>query len=60
MSAGGWPLYYYASDGEPGDTTGQGGNDVWWVLGPDGTPNRSGYNAGYCSTASEPITHYPR
>lgn len=36
--AGGWPLYYFAPDEEPGDATGQGVNDVWWVLTPDGTP----------------------
>lgn len=27
----GRPLYYWASDASPGDTTGQGVNDVWWV-----------------------------
>ncbi|WP_144923245.1 hypothetical protein [Halorubrum salsamenti] len=38
VMAGGWPLYYFAPDEEPGDATGQGANDVWWVLNPDGTP----------------------
>lgn len=28
----GWPLYYWAKDSAPGDTTGQGVNGVWWVL----------------------------
>jgi predicted lipoprotein with Yx(FWY)xxD motif len=28
----GWPLYYFASDTAPGDTNGQGLNDVWYVL----------------------------
>lgn len=37
VAAEGWPLYYFASDGSPGDVNGQGVNDVWWVLGPDGT-----------------------
>ena len=27
----GWPLYYYMEDMAPGDTVGQGKNDVWWV-----------------------------
>lgn len=36
MAADGWPLYYFASDGSPGDAKGQGVNDVWWVVGPDG------------------------
>lgn len=35
----GHPLYYFAQDEAPGDTNGQGANDVWWVLsGPDGEP----------------------
>ena len=32
----GWPLYYFAADAEPGDVNGQGVNDVWFVIGPDG------------------------
>ncbi|QLG50420.1 COG4315 family predicted lipoprotein [Natrinema halophilum] len=40
VAANGWPLYYFASDEEPGDANGHGANDVWWVLGPDGTPMR--------------------
>ncbi|WP_256298373.1 COG4315 family predicted lipoprotein [Haloarchaeobius salinus] len=40
VAADGWPLYYYASDTEAGDATGQGANDVWWVLAPDGSPVR--------------------
>lgn len=42
VTAGGWPLYYFASDEEPGDASGQGVNDVWWVLAPDGTPVKPG------------------
>lgn len=38
--ADGWPLYYFTGDEEPGDVDGQGVNDVWWVLEPDGTPIR--------------------
>lgn len=37
VTAGGWPLYRFASDSSPGDVKGQGINDVWWVLGPDGS-----------------------
>ena len=37
---GDWPLYYFANDEAPGDTNGQGLNEVWFVLGPDGEPIR--------------------
>ncbi|MFC6797166.1 MULTISPECIES: hypothetical protein [unclassified Haladaptatus] len=40
VAAAGWPLYYFAPDENPGDANGQGVNDVWWVLRPDGTPVR--------------------
>ena len=30
------PLYYWQKDTKPGDTTGQGVNDVWYVVAPDG------------------------
>ena len=38
----GWPLYLWAGDAEPGDATGQGVQDVWWVMDADGTPLRDG------------------
>jgi predicted lipoprotein with Yx(FWY)xxD motif len=41
VAANGWPLYYFRNDESPGDASGQGANDVWWVLGPDGVPIRS-------------------
>ena len=31
----GWPLYYYASDGAPGDTDGDGAGSNWFVAKPD-------------------------
>lgn len=37
----GHPLYYFAEDKAPGQTTGQGSNGFgakWWVLTPGGTP----------------------
>lgn len=40
VAANGWPLYYFQSDESPGDATGQGVNDVWWVLNAAGTPIR--------------------
>lgn len=36
----GWPLYYFAGDAAPGDTNGQGLNDVWFVVSPAGEPIR--------------------
>jgi predicted lipoprotein with Yx(FWY)xxD motif len=33
----GWPLYYYSGDMAPGDMNGQGMNDEWYLIGPDGT-----------------------
>jgi predicted lipoprotein with Yx(FWY)xxD motif len=33
----GWPLYLYAADAEPGDTTGEGVGGVWFVARPDGS-----------------------
>jgi predicted lipoprotein with Yx(FWY)xxD motif len=33
----GMPLYYWAGDAAPGDVNGQGVNDVWWVVAPDGS-----------------------
>ncbi len=30
----GWPLYYWINDTGPGDTTGQGVGEVWYVLSP--------------------------
>jgi len=30
----GMPLYYFQNDEEPGDATGQGANDVWFVVNP--------------------------
>lgn len=30
----GMPLYYFQNDEQPGDATGQGANDVWFVVNP--------------------------
>ncbi len=32
----GWPLYYFAKDKQPGDTTGQGVGSVWYLVSPKG------------------------
>jgi predicted lipoprotein with Yx(FWY)xxD motif len=37
VTVDGRPVYTYAGDASPGDVTGQGVNDVWWAVAPDGT-----------------------
>jgi predicted lipoprotein with Yx(FWY)xxD motif len=34
----GYPLYYWQGDAAAGDTSGQGKNDVWYVVDPDNFP----------------------
>ncbi|MEX2653778.1 MAG: hypothetical protein WD532_01985 [Acidimicrobiia bacterium] len=34
---GDWPLYRFVGDGAPGDVSGHGVNDVWFVIGADAT-----------------------
>lgn len=36
VTVDGWPLYFFANDGAPGDVNGQGLGGNWWVVGPDG------------------------
>ena len=48
LVAGKFPLYEYAGDAAPGDTTGQGSGDVWFVVGTDAkliTAKSSGQSA---------------
>ncbi|GEK23413.1 COG4315 family predicted lipoprotein [Cellulomonas xylanilytica] len=33
----GRPVYTFAQDAAPGDVNGQGVNDVWWAIAPDGS-----------------------
>lgn len=37
LKVGKWPLYFYAGDGAPGETNGQGVGEVWFVQAVDGT-----------------------
>ena len=46
----GWPLYHFAPDAAPGDTNGQGLNDVWYVV--DATGNA----VGAATTSTESTT----
>lgn len=50
VSVAGWPVYYFQNDESAGDVAGQGVQDVWWVLGPDGEPIRSAESATKTTT----------
>ncbi|WP_336037882.1 hypothetical protein [Halobacterium yunchengense] len=54
VTASDWPLYYFAGDEAPGDANGQGLNDVWWLVGPDGS--RVTGAASEATTTAEPTT----
>ena len=41
-----WPLYHWIGDEQPGDVEGQGVQDVWWVMAPDGQPLRDAAETG--------------
>jgi predicted lipoprotein with Yx(FWY)xxD motif len=36
----GYPLYYWTNDKKAGETTGQGVNNVWYVINPDNFPQK--------------------
>lgn len=38
VTVNGWPLYFFANDSAPGDTSGQGLGGNWWVVSPEGEP----------------------
>jgi predicted lipoprotein with Yx(FWY)xxD motif len=42
LTLGGWPLYRYAADHKPGDTTGQGQSGSWFAVAPDGKKAQAG------------------
>lgn len=46
----GWPLYHFARDAAPGDTNGQGLNDVWYVI------DATGDAVGVATTSTESTT----
>jgi len=37
-----WPLYYFAKDQQPGDTTGDGVGSVWYLITPSGDKAMAG------------------
>ncbi|GAA4083218.1 hypothetical protein [Actinomadura miaoliensis] len=42
VTVGGWPLYHYSRDTSPGDQNGQGVNNLWFVVRPNGTRSQAG------------------
>lgn len=36
VTVGGWPVYTYTGDTAPGQTTGHGASDAWFVIAPEG------------------------
>lgn len=38
LTYNGWPVYFWAKDTKPGETTGQGVGGVWFVTDPDRSP----------------------
>ncbi|MGW6015955.1 hypothetical protein [Streptomyces sp. NPDC055210] len=53
VTLGGWPVYLFSKDVNPGDTNGQGVNKTWFGVTPDG--QRAGQDAG----AEEPSVDEP-
>jgi predicted lipoprotein with Yx(FWY)xxD motif len=39
-----WPLYYYVGDRQPKQINGQGNGFDWYVVSPDGSPNKRPYS----------------
>jgi predicted lipoprotein with Yx(FWY)xxD motif len=36
LTLAGWPLYHFTGDSEPADTSGQGADEAWYPIAPDG------------------------
>jgi|GEM_PF-353698 len=51
-----WPLYYFAKDKQPGDVTGQGVTNNWFVVSPSGDAIKSAAQAGGTQTPSTSAT----
>jgi predicted lipoprotein with Yx(FWY)xxD motif len=56
VTLGGWPLYRYVGDPKPGAWKGQGVGGVWFVVAPDGKPNKSCLPAGTPTPVAPPAS----
>jgi len=54
----GTPLYYFAQDAAPGDTTGQGRGDVWYVVTPPDVSVSENTELGYFLVGPNGMTLY--
>lgn len=52
LTVNGMPLYFFASDENPGDTNGQGVNDVWFVVDAQGGPIEAAADATQQDTSA--------
>ena len=62
LKVGKWPLYFYAGDGAPGETNGQGVGGVWFVEGADGAlikGNSAPESAAPAAVAPAPVVSEP-
>jgi predicted lipoprotein with Yx(FWY)xxD motif len=48
-----WPLYYYIGDRKPGEINGQGQGFNWYVIAPDGIPNKKALPLSADGTAGQ-------
>jgi predicted lipoprotein with Yx(FWY)xxD motif len=53
------PLYYWIKDTKPGDTTGQGVGQVWYVISPDGKVVEGDSANGSAAPAQQQIIQVP-
>jgi predicted lipoprotein with Yx(FWY)xxD motif len=61
LTYAGHPLYYFAGDKDPGDTSGQGLDDFgakWYVVSPTGTAVTAPITSSTPKTGSAPMTGY--
>jgi predicted lipoprotein with Yx(FWY)xxD motif len=47
VTVNGLPVYYYVKDKAPGDITGQGVNDAWYLVSPAGDMVKMAAGGGY-------------
>ncbi|KUN86355.1 SCO0930 family lipoprotein [Streptomyces griseoruber] len=54
LTVDGWPVYHYAKDANPGDITGQGVGNKWFVLAPDGKKAKAESASAGLSVRNDP------